>query len=129
MCYGGAILKTMETLRKTLKIIGVFVFIATTLAIAGVFYEGMTLKWYSIVGILVICMDYSFMPATIIHLIADKKKNIIWFHVFSTVIILIAIVMKISETDYPAITLVLWYFYIWFLYGTLSVKAFGLNKR
>ena len=73
-------------------------------------------------------MDYSFMPATIIHLIVDRKEKMIWFHVFSTVIILIAIVMKISETDYPAITLVLWYFYIWFLYGTINVKAFWLDK-
>ena len=119
----------METLRKVSKIIDVFVFIATTLAIAGVFYEGMTLKWYGIVGILVICMDYSFMPATIIHLIVDKKKKIIWFHVFSMVIILIAVIMKIAGMDYPAITLVLWYFYIWFLYGALNVKAFWLDKR
>ena len=119
----------METLRKVSKIIDVFVFIATTLAIAGVFYEGMTLKWYGIVGILVICMDYSFMPATIIHLIVDKKKKITWFHVFSIVIILIAVIMKIAGMDYPAITLVLWYFYIWFLYGALNVKAFWLDKR
>ncbi len=114
----------METLRKVSKIIDVFVFFATTLAIAGVFYEGMTLKWYNIVGILVICMDYSFMPATIIHLIVDRKEKTIWFHVFSLAIILIAIVMKIAGIDYPAITLVLWYFYIWFLYGALNVKAF-----
>ena len=119
----------METLRKVSKIIDLFVFIATTLAIAGVFYEGMTLKWYGIVGILVICMDYSFMPATIIHLIVDRKRKMIWFHIFSMVIILIAIVMKIAGMDYPAITLVLWYFYIWFLYGALNVKSFGLNKR
>ena len=119
----------MEKLCKISKIIDVFVFIATTLAIAGVFYEGMTLKWYDIVGILVICMDYSFMPATIIHLIVDRKEKMIWFHVFSTVIILIAIVMKISETDYPAITLVLWYFYIWFLYGTINVIVFWPGKR
>jgi hypothetical protein len=118
----------MKTLRKASKIIDVVVFVATTLAIAGVFYEGMTLKWYDIVGMFVICMDYSFMPATIIHLIVDRKEKMIWFHVFSTAIILIAIVMKISETDYPAITLVLWYFYIWFLYGTINVKAFWLDK-
>ena len=60
---------TMNQLRRITKIIDIIVFAATTLAIAGVFYEGMTLKWYSIVGILVICMDYSFMPATILHLI------------------------------------------------------------
>ena len=119
----------METLRKVSKIIDVFVFFATTLAIAGVFYEGMTLKWYDIVGILVICMDYSFIPATIIHLIVDRKGKMKWFHVFSMVIILVAIVMKIAGMDYPAITLVLWYFYIWFLYGALNVKSFVLNKR
>ncbi len=49
----------MKTLRKASKIIDVVVFVATTLAIAGVFYEGMTLKWYDIVGMFVICMDYS----------------------------------------------------------------------
>ena len=119
----------MEKLRKVSKIIDVFVFTATTLAIAGVFYEGMTLKWYDIVGILVICMDYSFMPATIIHLIVDRKEKTIWFHVFSMIIILIAIAMKIARIVYPAITLVLWYFYIWFLYGALNIKAIWLDKR
>lgn len=44
------------------------------------------------------------------------------------VIILIAIIMKIARMDYPAITLVLWYFYIWFLYGTLNVKEIWLDK-
>ena len=43
----GATQQTMRTLRKVSKILDVFVFVATTLAIAGVFYEGMTLKWYS----------------------------------------------------------------------------------
>ena len=115
----------METLRKVLRILDIFVFVATTLAIAGVFYEGMTLKWYDVVGILVICMDYSFMPATIIHLIVDRRQKMIWFHVFSLVIILIAVAMKLAGIGYPAITLVLWYFYIWFLYGALNVKALG----
>ena len=119
----------MEKLRKVSKIIDVFVFTATTLAIAGVFYEGMTLKWYDIVGILVICMDYSFMPATIIHLIVDRKGKMIWFHMFSMVIILIAIVTKIAGMDYPAITLVLWYFYIWFLYGAINIKTLWLDRK
>ena len=126
-CFKKGIIKKMGRLRKVSKIIDAFVFIATTLAIAGVFYEGMTLKWYDLVGILVICMDYSFMPATVIHLIVDRKEKTIWFHVFSMVIILIAIVMKIAGKDYPAITLVLWYFYIWFLYGALNVKSFCIT--
>ena len=114
----------MNQLRRITKIIDIIVFAATTLAIAGVFYEGMTLKWYSIVGILVICMDYSFMPATILHLITDRKDKSYGFHVFSMVIIAVAIIMKIAGIKYPAITLVLWYFYIWFLYGILIVKRY-----
>ena len=122
-------IKNMERLRKISKVIDVFVFAAATLAIAGVFYEGMTQKWYDFVGILVVCMDYSFMPATIIHLITDRKEKVVWVHVFSMVIILIAIIMKMAGMDYPAVTLVLWYFYIWFLYGLLNVKVFWVNKR
>ncbi len=118
----------MGKIRRISKVIDIFVFVATTLAIAGVFYEGMTLKWYDAVGILVICMDYSFMPATIIHLVIDRKDKMICFHVFSMIIILIAIVMKIIGMDYPAITLVLWYFYIWFVYGILNVKALWTDK-
>ena len=114
----------MGKLRRITAIADVIVFVAATLAIAGVFYEGMTLRWYDFVGILVVCMDYSFMPATILHLIADRKDKSYGFHVFSMVIIAVAIIMKIVGVKYPAITLVLWYFYIWFLYGILIVKRY-----
>ncbi len=118
----------MEKLRRILGIIDIVVFIATTLAIAGVFYEGMTQKWYDFVGILVICMDYSFMPATILHLIADRKDKTIWVHLFSLIIIIVAVVMKFASVPYPAITLVLWYFYIWFFYGYLIVKRVFIDR-
>ena len=97
------------------------VFVFTTIAIAGVFYEGMTLKWYDTVGVFVICMDYSFMPTTIMHLIADRTEKWYPFHIFSMVLIVVAIVMKIAGIAYPAITLLLWYFYLWFLYGSIIV--------
>ena len=113
----------MGRINKLSSIIDVIVFVATTLAIAGVFYEGMTRKWYDLVGILVVCMDYSFLLATIIHLVADRKEKRISVHYFSLVILIIAIVMKISGLEYPAIALVLWYFYIWFLYGIIITKT------
>ena len=116
--------KTMDKLRKIMGMVDIFVFAATTLAIAGVFYEGMTLKWYDFVGILVICMDYLFMPATILHLLADRKEKTIWIHLFSLFIIIIAVIMKFAAIEYPAITLVLWYFYIWFFYGYLIIKRY-----
>ena len=118
----------MEKLCRATRVIDLVVFTATTLAIAGVFYEGMTLKWYDLVGVLVICMDYSFMPATVIHLITDRKGKTIWLHLFSMIIIIIAVVMKFAAVDYPAITLVLWYFYIWFFYGFLIVKGYSVNR-
>ena len=36
----------MGKLRRITAIADVIVFVAATLAIAGVFYEGMTLRWY-----------------------------------------------------------------------------------
>ena len=90
----------------------------------------MTLKWYSFVGILVVCMDYSFLFATLMHLVTDRKTKNIWLHVFSLVIISMALIMKFVNVAYPAITLVLWYFYIWFFYGSMSAKwVFGLPRK
>lgn len=105
------------------------VFIATTLAIAGVFYEGMKLEWLAIVGVLILCMDYSFLIATVIHLINDRKSKWVRVHIFSLIILIIAIVMKILDITYPTISLVLWYFYIWFLYGIINVKSFNSNRN
>lgn len=119
----------MEKLRRVTKVIDIVVFTATTLAIAGVFYEGMTQKWYNLVGILVICMDYSFMPATILHLITDRKEKTKWVHLFSLIIIIIAVIMKFSAIAYPAITLVMWYFYIWFFYGYLIAKRYLADRK
>ena len=99
----------MEKLQKLTGIADIIVFAAATLAIAGVFYEGMTLKWYGFVGILVICMDYSFMPATILHLIADRSKKQRAVHLFSLLLVIAAVVMKIIGIPYPPLTLVFWY--------------------
>ena len=71
---------------KIANIIDKIVFIATTLAIAGVFYEGMELEWFAIVGVLILCMDYSFLIATVIHLIKDRKSKWVRIHIFSLII-------------------------------------------
>lgn len=116
-------------MNKIANIIDKIVFITTTLAIAGVFYEGMELEWFAIVGVLILCMDYSFLIATVIHLINDRKSKWVWVHIFSLIILLVAIVMKILGITYPTISLVLWYFYIWFLYGIINVKSFNSNRN
>ena len=43
-------------------------------------------------------------------------------------IIAVAIIMKIAGIEYPAITLVLWYFYIWFLSVILIVKRYKAKR-
>ena len=114
----------MQILKKVSRFLDKLVFFFTTLAIAGVFYEGMTLKWYDVVGILVICMDYSFLPATIIHLIVDKKDEIYMFHVISMLLIIFAFAIKFLIGSFPTLGLLLWYFYIWFLYGGILVGRY-----
>lgn len=118
----------MSVLKKIVKVMDIAVLVFTTIAIAGVFYEGMTLKWYDIVGIFVICMDYSFLPTTVLHLITDRKEKWYALHIFSALLIVVAIIMKITGIAYPAITLLLWYFYLWFLYGSILVGRY-VQKR
>lgn len=100
-------------------------FITTTLAIAGVFYEGMELKWLNIVGVFIMLMDYSFLISTAMNLWVEKKNKWIYVHIFSTFIIVVAISMKLLKIKYPTITLVFWYFYIWFVYGIRIVKRYN----
>ena len=118
----------MKVLKRIIRVMDIAVFLFTTIAIGGVFYEGMTLRWYDIVGIFVICMDYSFMPTTILHLIADRKEKRYPLHIFSMILIIVAIVMKIAGIEYPAITLLLWYFYLWFLYGSILAGRYVKKK-
>lgn len=105
---------------KVQGIINKIVFFAATLAIAAVFYEGMTLQWYSVVVVFILVMDYSFFSATIVNLIFRKNKVLLMLDIMSLVFITIAFVMKGMSIAYSPIALVLWYFYIWFLYGYRS---------
>jgi hypothetical protein len=93
------------------------VFIAATIAIAGVFYEGMALKWYDVVGILILIMDYTFFISTVINMVTYKKTKWVFINAFSLLCIIAAFIMKFLRIQYPVWGLVLWYFYIWFLYG------------
>ena len=47
--------------------------------------------------------------------VTDRKTKNIWLHVFSLVIISMALIMKFVNVAYPAITLVLWLYkkYMW----------------
>ncbi len=112
-------------MKKVQYYLEVFVFLAATLAIAGVFYEGMELKWFNIVGTFIMLMDFSFILSTIVNLILERNSKWIGVHIFSLVAIIVAIAMKLLHIEYPTITLVIWYFYIWFLYDIRLIR----NKK
>lgn len=104
-------------MRKVSKILKYFVFIATTFAISGVFYEGMARKWFDIVGVFILIMDVSFIVSTFVNLFIDRKTKWIYVNIFSILMIIVAVFMKLFSIAYPIWTLVFWYFYIWFVYG------------
>lgn len=107
----------LNNMNKLSKVLNYFVFVFTTIAIAGVFYEGMSLEWFDIVGIFIIAMDVSFLISTVINLFVYRRTKWIYINIFSALMLVIAITMKLCSISYPIWSLVFWYFYIWFLYG------------
>ena len=110
-------------MKKISAVLNYIVFIATTIAIAGVFYEGMALKWYDIVGIFILIMDYSFLVSTLINIVVHRKTKWLYINIISLVCIILALTIKFLNISYPIVSLVFWYFYIWFLYGIQIIKS------
>lgn len=114
----------MNGLRKVLRVVDVVVFVCATLAIAGVFCEGMAQKWYDFVGVFVFCSDYSFLIATVLHVIADRKEKIAFVHYFSLTILIVGLIMKFAGIPYHPLVLTIWFQYIWFLYGIILARRY-----
>ena len=103
---------------KLLKILNATVFLLATSLVMSIFYEGVTLQWYNFVAVLMIITDIAFIVTTILNLIVNKKKNIIFFmNIFSIIFICIVIIMKIVSIPYPKWGLIIWNFYILYFYG------------
>lgn len=83
------------------------------------------LKWFDIVGVFVLVMDVSFILSTMINLFVCKKTKWIYVNIFSMLMIVVALGMKLSSISYPIWSLLFWYFYIWFVYG---VQIIGDKK-
>lgn len=116
-------------MKKISCFLNCLVFLITTVAIGCLIYEGYALEWFNIVGLFILLMDGSFMAATLVNLWVEKRSKWLFVHVFSLVLILTAIVMKVMTIEYPTITLVLWCLYIWFVYGISIVRWYTNNRR
>lgn len=94
-----------------------------SLVAGSIFYEGLTLKWYSFVPVLILAMDVLFIISTIMNVIYFRKNKPLFFiNFFSALFILTALVMKALHIEYPQWTILLWDFYILYLYGFLVIK-------
>jgi hypothetical protein len=107
---------------RIINVINSMVFLFATALVMSIFYEGLMLKWYSIVPILILVTDTSFIIATILNLIFNRnKKLILYLNIFSALFIVIAVIMKVFNITYPQWGTILWNFYILYFYGVQSV--------
>jgi hypothetical protein len=112
----------LEKFMKILRTMNFLVFLLVSIVIISIFYEGVTLKWYPIVPILIIIADISFIVATILNIIFNRKvKILLYFNTFSVLFIVIAVIMKIFNITYPHWGFVLWNFYILYFFGAQVV--------
>ncbi len=115
-------------LQKLSRWINVFVFIAASLAVGGVLYEGLTLQWYPVVGLFIVVMDYSFLASVLLNIFVERTTKWLKVNVFLLILLVIAIGMKLAGIDYSPISLEMWYLYIWIIYGIKTIFVLGHKK-
>jgi hypothetical protein len=84
----------------------------------SIFYEGMTLKWYNYVTILLLCTDGIYFIATVLNLLFNRNNKVFfYFNIFSVILIIVMLIMKFLKIEHPNWAVTFWYFYILYLYG------------
>ena len=114
---GKNIKSVWENKMKFINVINALVFVSITASVASIFYEGLTLQWYSFVPVIMIAADGLFIIATMVNLIFNRKNKLLFrFNIFSAVFIMLALVTKAMGIEHPAWAGTIWHFYILFLY-------------
>ncbi len=106
----------MKNLIKTLSIA---TFLAATVTVASIFYEGMVLEWFPFVGISILITDILFLITSIAGVFYYKNnKTLFYVHLFSIFVILVGMVIYlIFGKEIPKFLFMLWEFYILYFYG------------
>jgi len=114
----------MKVNKIIVKLLSVITFLSATVTVASIFYEGLILKWLTFVGISILITDISFLVTTIAGIFYYKSNKMLFYrHLFSIVVILVAIVITlIFGKDIPKILFLLWEFYILYFYGIVVCK-------
>jgi hypothetical protein len=114
-------------MKNLVRVLHVAVFALAASVIISIFYEGMVLRWFSFVPLLMMAMDCAFILATICNLVYfRKRKGLLALNLFSFTMIVAMIVITLVRTvfgfDFPDILMVFWSFYIFFYYYTMVIK-------
>ena len=115
---------------KLLKALNLIVFLSAAILVISVFYEGLTLTWYSFVTILLLATDGFFVLATILNLFLNRKIKIIFYlNIFSIIIIAVAFITKFLDVEHPKWAVTIWYLYILIFYGIQIIPNIFDNIR
>jgi hypothetical protein len=120
----------MKKRKNLIKVLSIITFTLATVTVASIFYEGLILKWLDYVGVFILMTDIAFVLTTIAGLFYYKKHNLLFFcHLFSTIIIAVAIVIAIFQIEFSKYLFLLWEFYILYFYGIIIAKKLWNYKK
>ena len=110
-------------MKKIADSLNILVFILASLTIMGFVYQGFALERFLVITVMIIITDGFFILSTVTNLICYRKEKIIlYFSMFSAIIILLAVGLKLMGIEYPALALTFWWFYIWLYYGGMLAR-------
>jgi hypothetical protein len=117
-------------MKNLIKYLSISTFFLSSATIASIFYEGMVLRWFSFVGILIPATDIFFLVATIAGIFYYKKhKTLFYCHLLSVLTIIIGIIITlIYGKEMPKILFLLWEFYILYFYSIVVIKKLWQKK-
>lgn len=106
-------LEKVENVRAVFGIINYFIFIAADFAMIDLLNDDMSWELFNIAGIWFLIRDVLFIIATLVNLYIDKNTKWIYMDIFSMLLIIILVVVKIFAISYPNWLLVFWCLYVW----------------
>ena len=120
-----------KCVKNLIKALSITTFILATVTVAGIFYEGMILKWLPFVGVSIIITDIFFLIATVVGVFYYRGNKVLFYcHLFSIFVILIGIIITlIFGKNIPKFLFLLWEFYILYFYGIVVCKELWQNNH
>ena len=117
-------------MKKSVELLSIATFLFATVTVAALAYEGMVLRWFTLVRDSIIVTDILFVLATIAGIFFYKgNKTLFRAHLDSAVVILAAVAIHlIYGANIPKILFLLWIFYILYFYGIIVCKKLWQKK-